>query len=108
MRSSPCSGTQCMRPFSPILSPTRKVAKAPIAEPAAARKGKSQTSSRWRAVVILTARHRELVWLFPFLAAAGSAMGAFATFLVGERIGEKGLMHWVPEHGLERIQKKIK
>jgi membrane protein YqaA with SNARE-associated domain len=60
------------------------------------------------AVVILTARHRELVWLFPFLAAAGSAMGAFATFLVGEKIGEKGLMHWVPEHGLERIQKKIK
>jgi membrane protein YqaA with SNARE-associated domain len=60
------------------------------------------------ALVILTARHRELAWLFPLLAAAGSTAGAFATFLIGAKLGDEGLKHWVPKKGLARIQKKIK
>ena len=60
------------------------------------------------AVVILTARHRELVWLFPFLAAAGSTAGASLTFLIGGKIGAEGLKHWVPDKGLRPIQQKIK
>jgi len=60
------------------------------------------------AVVILTARHRELVWLFPILAAAGSTAGAVVTFLFGRKIGEEGLQRWIPDKGLRPIQQKLK
>jgi membrane protein YqaA with SNARE-associated domain len=60
------------------------------------------------AVVILTARQRELVWLFPILAAAGSVVGATLTFAIGEKIGDEGLKHWVPERRLKAVQHKIK
>ena len=60
------------------------------------------------AVVILTARHRELVWLFPILAAAGSTAGALVTFLIGRKIGEEGLKRWIPDKGLRGIQRKFK
>ena len=60
------------------------------------------------AVVILTARHRELVWLFPILAAAGSTAGAFVTFLIGRKLGEEGLKRWMTDKGIGPIQKKLK
>ena len=60
------------------------------------------------AVVILTARHRELVWLFPILAAAGSVAGAALTFTIGSKIGDEGLTHWISEQRLKGIQHKIK
>jgi membrane protein YqaA with SNARE-associated domain len=60
------------------------------------------------AVVILTARYRELVWLFPLLASAGSLAGAWFTFRVGARIGEESLHFWLPEHRLKSMQKRIK
>lgn len=60
------------------------------------------------AVVILTARHRELVWLFPILAAAGSTAGAFVTFKIGAKIGEEGLKRWIPDKRIRPIQQKLK
>lgn len=60
------------------------------------------------AVVILTARHRELVWLFPLLAAAGSTAGAALTFFLGIKIGDEGLKHWIAEHKLKTVQARIK
>ena len=60
------------------------------------------------AVVILTARYRELVWLFPILATAGSVAGAWVTFRVGGRIGEESLRFWVSEHRLKSMQRRIR
>ena len=60
------------------------------------------------AVVFLTARHRELVWLFPLLAAAGSSAGAAVTFSLGTKIGDEGLKHWIAEQKLKSVQRKIK
>jgi membrane protein YqaA with SNARE-associated domain len=60
------------------------------------------------AVVFLTARNRELVWLFPLLAAAGSCAGAAVTFFLGIKIGDEGLRHWTAEHKLKSVQKRIK
>jgi membrane protein YqaA with SNARE-associated domain len=60
------------------------------------------------AVVILVARHRELFWLFPILAAAGSVTGAYITYRIGCKIGENSLDCWVPERRLKSIQRKIK
>jgi membrane protein YqaA with SNARE-associated domain len=60
------------------------------------------------AVVILTARYREFVWLFPLLATAGSVAGAWLTFRVGGKIGEEGLKFWLSEHRLKSMQKRIR
>src|SRR3954466_2102253 len=48
------------------------------------------------AVIILAARMRELWWLVPLLATAGSVAGATLTFWMGVKIGEQGLERWVP------------
>jgi membrane protein YqaA with SNARE-associated domain len=45
------------------------------------------------AVIILTARHRDLFWAFPVLATAGSLLGAYVTFWLGRKIGENSLSH---------------
>jgi len=60
------------------------------------------------AVVILTARYRELVWLFPILAAAGSMAGAWFTFRIGGKIGEESLQFWLSEHRLKSMRTRIR
>src|SRR5262245_16126545 len=60
------------------------------------------------AVVILTARNKELVWLFPILATAGSIAGAALTYVIGAKIGEESLKYWLPAQKLHSIQTKIK
>jgi membrane protein YqaA with SNARE-associated domain len=60
------------------------------------------------AVVILSARHQDMFWIFPLLAASGSLLGALVTFWIGCKIGEKGLEHWVPTARLDRVRRKIK
>jgi membrane protein YqaA with SNARE-associated domain len=59
------------------------------------------------AVVILVARHSEFFWAFPILATAGSMMGAYVTFKIGEKIGEKSLDVWIPARRLKSIRSKI-
>jgi membrane protein YqaA with SNARE-associated domain len=60
------------------------------------------------AVVFLTARHRELVWAFPILAATGSSVGAGITLALGSKIGDEGLKHWVAINKLKAVQARIK
>ena len=56
------------------------------------------------AVIILAARMRELWWLVPLLATAGSVAGATLTFWMGVKIGEQGLERWVPGKRLTAIR----
>lgn len=60
------------------------------------------------AVVFLTARNRDLVWVFPILAAAGSVCGAAVTFSLGAKIGGEGLKHWFAEQKLKSVETRIK
>ena len=59
-------------------------------------------------VVILSARMRDLWWLVPLLATAGSIAGAALTFWMGVKIGEKGLDRWVPERRLDQIRSRLR
>jgi membrane protein YqaA with SNARE-associated domain len=60
------------------------------------------------AVIILAARMRELWWIPPLLATAGSLAGAGITFWMGIKIGEQGLDRWVPAKRLEGIRQKVR
>lgn len=60
------------------------------------------------AVVILSARHQEMFWIFPILATAGSLAGASVTFWIGRKIGENSLEYWVSKRRLDRVRCKIK
>ena len=59
------------------------------------------------AVVILASRRRELFWLYPILASAGSLFGAAITYYIGRRIGEAGLEPYVPKTQLKRFRRRI-
>jgi membrane protein YqaA with SNARE-associated domain len=59
-------------------------------------------------VIILAAQQREMWWLVPLLATAGSVAGAGLTFWMGTKIGEKGLERHVPPKRLKRIQERLK
>src|SRR5215510_2688712 len=60
------------------------------------------------AVIILAARLKELWWLVPLLATAGSVGGAALTFWMGIKIGESGLERYVAKRRLERVRARIK
>jgi len=59
------------------------------------------------AVVILASRTREMFWLYPIIAAAGSLCGAAITFYIGRRLGEAGLEHFVSKNRLNSFRRKI-
>ena len=59
-------------------------------------------------VIFLAARDRELAWLYPLLATAGSVTGAAATYWIGQKIGEIGLARYVPSRRLERLQSRVR
>jgi membrane protein YqaA with SNARE-associated domain len=58
-------------------------------------------------VIILASRSRELFWLYPILASAGSLCGAAVTFYIGRRLGEAGLNHFVSKGRLASIRRRI-
>ncbi len=60
------------------------------------------------AVIIVAARSKELAWLTPVLADAGSLVGAALTFWMGRKIGEIGLARFVPANRLERVHRKVR
>lgn len=60
------------------------------------------------AVVLLSARLHALAWIVPLLATAGSIAGAWLTFWMGEKIGEKGLDRFVDDRRLEKIHSRIR
>jgi membrane protein YqaA with SNARE-associated domain len=59
-------------------------------------------------VIFLAARHRELAWLYPLLATAGSVTGAAVTFWIGQKLGEIGLERYVPSRRLERLRSRVR
>jgi membrane protein YqaA with SNARE-associated domain len=60
------------------------------------------------AVIILAARMRELAWVVPLLAAGGSVAGAWLTFWMGKKIGERGLERYAPKKRLEHIRARVR
>jgi len=58
-------------------------------------------------VVLLSARLGELGWTVPLLATGGSLAGAWLTFWMGRKIGEKGLDEYVEKKRLNTARKKI-
>src|SRR4051794_11714497 len=58
-------------------------------------------------VIILSSRTRELFWLYPILASAGSICGAAITYYIGRRIGEAGLEHFVSRNRLNGFRRRI-
>ena len=59
-------------------------------------------------VIILSARLKDAAWIVPLLATSGSLAGAWLTFWMGVKIGEKGLARHIPERRLQRIRARIK
>jgi membrane protein YqaA with SNARE-associated domain len=58
-------------------------------------------------VIILSARHPELFWLYALLAAAGSIAGAGFTFWLGRKVGEHGLTRLVKPSTLRRVEARV-
>jgi membrane protein YqaA with SNARE-associated domain len=58
-------------------------------------------------VVFMAARNRELFWVYPLLATAGSVLGAGVTFWIGRRAGEAGLDRLMSRHRLERLKRRL-
>ncbi|MDQ3212103.1 MAG: VTT domain-containing protein [Acidobacteriota bacterium] len=58
-------------------------------------------------VIILTARHPELFWLYAILATVGSLIGAAVTFWIGRKVGEHGLSRLIKPSRLKRIQQRV-
>jgi undecaprenyl-diphosphatase len=59
-------------------------------------------------VIYLSARDRSLFWLYPLLTTVGSMVGASVTYLIGAKIGDKGLARFLPERKLRRFQARVK
>jgi membrane protein YqaA with SNARE-associated domain len=59
------------------------------------------------AVIILAAQLRTFAWVVPLLATGGSVAGAWLTFWMGMKIGEKGLEKYVAPKRLKRVRAKI-
>jgi len=59
-------------------------------------------------VIFLAARDRELAWLYPLLATAGSVTGAAATYWIGQKVGEIGLARYMPTRRVERLQRRVR
>jgi membrane protein YqaA with SNARE-associated domain len=58
-------------------------------------------------VVVLSARGGEAPWIVPLLATFGSVAGAWVTFWMGTKIGEKGLDRHIPDKRLKMIRRRI-
>lgn len=59
-------------------------------------------------VIYQAARDRELFWLYPFLATAGSVAGAATTYWIGWKAGDAGLERYVPKRRLERLRRRVR
>ena len=58
------------------------------------------------AVILLSARQPDRVWLYPVLATIGSVAGAAATFWIGRKIGDAGLDRFVSPRRMKTVKKK--
>jgi membrane protein YqaA with SNARE-associated domain len=60
------------------------------------------------AIVIMVVRHRELAWLYPILATAGSLVGSAATLWMGRKLGEAELERHIPKRRLESVKTRVR
>ena len=60
------------------------------------------------AVIILAAQRPGAFWLVGAIAAVASIPGAALTFYVGQRVGEVGLRHLIPERRLRSIEHRLR
>src|SRR5438094_4850985 len=60
------------------------------------------------AVIVLSSRAREMFWIYPIIASAGSICGAAVTYYWGIRAGEAGLERLVSAGRLARVRRKIR
>ena len=58
-------------------------------------------------VIFLAASNRDLFWLYPLLATAGSLTGGAATFWIGRKMGSVGVERLVPPRRFERLKRKV-
>ena len=58
-------------------------------------------------VIYLAARNKDLFWIYPLLACAGSVVGGALTYWIGKKVGEVGLERLVDERRLARIRDKV-
>jgi membrane protein YqaA with SNARE-associated domain len=59
-------------------------------------------------VIIMSAKHRDLFWIYPLLAAAGSVVGSMVTFAMGRWIGEAGLERFASARQIERLKCRVR
>lgn len=58
-------------------------------------------------VIALVSGQRDLFWLYPTIASAGSLCGAAVTYYIGRRLGHAGLERYVSEDRLDRFRRRI-
>jgi membrane protein YqaA with SNARE-associated domain len=59
-------------------------------------------------VIIMSARHRDLFWLYPLLASVGSVAGSMVTFAMGRWMGEAGLERFASESRIDRLKRRVR
>jgi membrane protein YqaA with SNARE-associated domain len=59
-------------------------------------------------LAIIVARHPEHFWIYPLIATAGSLVGAAFTYWAGLQLGEQGLIRFVSERKLKRLQSRVR
>ena len=59
-------------------------------------------------LIYLTAHRPEMFWLYPLLMTTGSVLGAWLTYWIGCRAGEKELPRFVSTRHIERLEQRVK
>jgi membrane protein YqaA with SNARE-associated domain len=59
------------------------------------------------AVIVMSARDKDLFWIYPLMAVIGSVIGSAITFTFGHKLGEPGLRHFIPEKKLTKVRHTI-
>ena len=58
-------------------------------------------------LIILSARHPELFWMYALAATAGSLIGAGGTYWLGHKVGQEGIARWIGESRLRQAQHRV-
>jgi|SRR6476469_3058748 membrane protein YqaA with SNARE-associated domain len=59
-------------------------------------------------LIYLVARHPANFWLYPLLMTTGSFLGAWLTYWIGRKAGEKELPRLVSQRHIERMKRRVK
>ena len=59
------------------------------------------------AVIVMSARDKDMFWIYPLMAVIGSVIGSAGTFIFGQKLGESGLKRFIPERKLQSLRRRI-